>query len=521
MPSVKPNAAQIKIAVLLVCLFGLSVAVRHPLFGHELTGSWEWLSAHTLITMQLWERVPASVHHFNLLYTFPAPSDKFIDDLWKSGVVDRAGNFYYVSMPHLAFLTPYAFLHLLGVRATIKSLQVFALTLHFGVAVLTYLLARSLTYPRRHSRIAAVSAFCVILFAPTALFFYQNAVVGTVLVIPYTIVTLWCVTRLLRDADRHSKILKLLLFFVLFLGCLTDWQAYFTALSVLLFAAYEIRLRKENRRMLLGIAGLCCAAVACAIASILIMDSRIAGLAPFAAAIVGRFKVRIGAGDTGLGLNTLGYYRNMARFYSAYLPFILLSGLLAWFAFRRSRLQARAAMLPAGAALVIATLAVLMDHLILANHTSQQNFTTLNGLVPIAIFAAAAASAFFETSQDVRRDQYLIFSGLAVCIAVSIAGYYYAYSNRPHPFRAAASAMTERAHPSDVFFAVGYGFNMPDDGMIPQMLFYARHNIRVVKNKGEASEYLASHQFAHGILAYVTKDFQVIKVDDVAPSGSN
>ena len=512
------RAIRAKTAALLLVLFLISVVVRRPLFNHELTASWEWLAAHTLLTMQLWERTPVDVHHFNLLYTFPPPPNKFIDDLWRSGVADQAGNYYYVSMPHLAFFTPYAFLRLAHARATIESLQIFALCLHFCVAFLLYLLARSLTFRSRLSRTASVAAFCVFVFAPTPLFFYQNAVVGTVLVIPYTIVTLWCVTRLLREATQGRRAVWVLLFLTLLLGCLTDWQAYFTALAAMLYALWESRRPSQQRAALLGIAAECCAAVTCAIALLLLMDSRIAGLGPFASAILGRFKVRIGAGDTGLGLNTLGYYRNMARFYSAYLPFLLLSAGVGWTAWRRSRERAVAAMRPARAAFAISTLALLMDHLILANHTSQQNFTTLNSLVPIGIFAAFCAAAFFETSTRVGADRAWFATGLAACVAISIVGYYYAYRDRPHPFRAAAAEMTAHAAPNDVFFATGAGFEMPDAYMIPQMLFYARHNIKVVKSRDEAARFLTARHFGHGVLAYVTEDYAVTKIEQVTPT---
>src|SRR4051812_17691331 len=102
------NVSRATAVISIVLLFAFSVLIRQSLFDRELTADHEWLSAHTLITLQLWNAVPVSIHHFNLLYTFLSPADRFIDDLWTAGVPDGSGRFYYISMPELAFLTPYS-----------------------------------------------------------------------------------------------------------------------------------------------------------------------------------------------------------------------------------------------------------------------------------------------------------------------------------------------------------------------------------------------------------------------------
>ena len=506
-----PGLSRARAVAIAALLFAVSVLVRHPLFNHEFTGSWEWLSAHTLLTDQLWTETPASIHHFNLLYTFPAPTDKFIDDLWQSGVADQYGNYYYVSMPHGAFLTPYLWFRLTGQQPTIPGMQVFALLVHLLVCTLIYLLVRQLTRGYAASRVAALAAFSVLLFAPTALFFYQNAVVGTVLVIPYSIGVLMSITALTR---KPRPVAWVALFLCLLLGCLTDWQAYFTALATTVATLAVTLRRRMNRRTGFGIAGLCCIAVALAAAIIIAQDSRINGLHPFLSVILGRFKVRAGASAAaGLGLTTFGYYRNLARFYLAYAPFFLLSiALIVIIRRRRSMDEIRQQVLArTGLVLIISTLAVIVDHIVLANHTSQQSFTTLNSLVPLAILTGTAVLALLETSANFRRDLLGVSGALALCVGVSVAGYYAVYLHRPHPFSTVARAMQRSAKSDDVLFSTGDGFKMPSDFAIPQLLYYLGHNVQVVADEEEAVNYLACHPFQRGILIYLSADYSVVR----------
>lgn len=508
-----------RIFIFLTVLFAASVAIRHPLFNKEFTGSWEWLSAHTLLTAQLWNAEPASIHHFNLLYTFPSQTDKFIDDLWKSGVPDRYGNYYYVSMPHLAFLTPYLFFKLTTLTPTIETMQVFALLVHFLACWLLYLLIRKQTEELDSSRVAASAAFLVLLFAPTALFFYQNAVVGTVLVIPYTIGVLYCVTRLTQGQQRPW--VWLVLFFCLMGGCLTDWQAYFTAFTTTVVILVLSRWGRVPRPVARRIAALCVCSVFLAVAVILLQDARINGAQPFFHTILGRFRVRAGASSAGLGLTTAGYYRNMARFYFAYLPYILLAIALGVIARRRAKQHAWDVFQRFNVAFRISLFALVLDHLILANHTSQQSFTTLNSLPPIGILLGAAVAAFLETTPNLKRDLAALTAALGLCIAISAGEYYAAYLHRPHPFVTATAVVLNRARPGDVLFATGDGFKMPSDFIIPQFLFYLRHNMLVVQNKAEAGQFLACHHFPRGVLAHITDQYAVSGVEQVDPVGAS
>jgi hypothetical protein len=173
-----------------------------------------------------------------------------------------------------------------------------------------------------------------------------------------------------------------------------------------------------------------------------------------------------------------------------------------------------------GLALVISTLAVVIDHVVLANHTSQQSFTTLNSLVPIATLTGTAVLALLETSANVRRDTIRVSAALVLCALASIAEYYVAYLHRPHPYTAAASAIQAVMQPSDVLLSTGDGFQMPSDFPIPQLLFYLRHNVKVVSSEAEAQQYVSCHPGNRGVLTYLTPDYRVTRIAIIRKTGT-
>jgi hypothetical protein len=500
---------RIRVAVVLSLLFILSVAIRHPLFNQEFTNSHEWLSAHTLTTVELWNQVSPQIHHFNLLYTFPARSNKFVDDLWSAGVPDRFGNYYYVSMPHLGFLTPYLFFKLFHLPPNIADLEYCGLTLHLIVCVLLFLLLWRLTRGFPGALLASSTAFCVFLFAPTALYYYQNALVGSVMVIPYTVMLLIAVTVLFEDGASRAaeRIAWLLLLLGLVGGCLADWQGYFTAFATAV-VAFTIALRApQRRRTAVAVLLLACVGVAIAILVTVLQDARIAGFDQFEHTILGRLHERTG----GKNINplTFDYYRRLARFYAAYLPFLIAAGAFFAIAVRRGYRGIPDLFRKAGIPLAISLLAVLADHLILANHTAIHIFTTLNTLVPIAIVCGLGAIALCESGADLRRNSLAVTAVVLLCAAISTGEYYLAYRNRPHPFRTSAATILAAAAPDDVIFAAGNGYRMDKDMVVPQMIYYLQRNVEVVAGEPEAAQFLAAHGLQRGVLARLNEDYTV------------
>ena len=117
------------IAILLL-LFAFSVFARAPKLNGYLGWHHQWLSAHTLLTLTIWDENGIANHNFNPVYTFGNPRDKHIQSL-TSGIPDEKGDYYYVSYPPFSFLLAYFCLSV--VQAPISPYSIYALNLllHF------------------------------------------------------------------------------------------------------------------------------------------------------------------------------------------------------------------------------------------------------------------------------------------------------------------------------------------------------------------------------------------------------
>jgi hypothetical protein len=504
-----------RVALLLVMLFTISIAIRLPLFNKEMTTNWEALSAHVLITSKAWFQTPSSIHHFNLLFTFARPQDKFIKDIGDSGVEDRFGNYYYTSMPHLAYILPHLFFVAIRRYPSIAGLQVFGLLLHFVSCVLLYNLVRRLTTSFRSSQVASLAAVCFLLFAPQSLFYFQNGVVGNTVIVPFTLALLLSTTALLSKVQQGGASLGVfaLVALWLMLGLWTDWHEYFYAMSIAIVFLFLAKKGLVPRSVGLKVAALCCGCVILAVSVFVWQNSRIAGFDPFFHAIFGRLNERLGKSPSGMGLNSFGYYQNVARFYSAYVPFFMVIGALIASVIRKgSGPILRNVFVKQGVPFWISVLAVALDHLVLANHTAAHCFKTIDDLVPLSILLGFSVAAFLETTVDNFKTALAVCTLLLGCVAASAGIYYSVYLNRPHPFRAAASSILASAQANDVLFCTSGG------AAAKPLLNYLGRNVKIVSDAQEAAAYLSCHRFQHGILITLADDWKVKQIGPILPS---
>ncbi|MBK9190197.1 MAG: hypothetical protein IPM77_01175 [Crocinitomicaceae bacterium] len=90
----------------IVVLFFISVSIRQENFSVPLSRHHEWITAHTLITCEIWEKNGGpSAYHFSPVYTYPGEGN--IRRKMLGGVVDDKGEVYYVSYPPFSFLFAY------------------------------------------------------------------------------------------------------------------------------------------------------------------------------------------------------------------------------------------------------------------------------------------------------------------------------------------------------------------------------------------------------------------------------
>ena len=140
MNDIKKNRYKLIIqGITLIVIFLFSVQLRSFNLNKPIGRHHEWITAHTLMTLQIWERGGGPEHfHFSPVYTYEEQGNKKIGIL--GGVEDGKGNFYYVSYPSFGFLVPYYSIKIFGAGFSVLSIQVFGLVLHFIIATVLFIL---------------------------------------------------------------------------------------------------------------------------------------------------------------------------------------------------------------------------------------------------------------------------------------------------------------------------------------------------------------------------------------------
>lgn len=209
--------------LLILVLFVLSVFVRKENHSVPLTRHHEWITAHTLITCEIWrDNGGPSAYHFSPVYTYPGEGNHKRRML--GGVVDEKGDVYYVSYPPFSFLFAYYATQLMGGPDT-DSIRTLNLSIHFLCAVFLYLIAVALSSAenKSHFSIAGVVAAFLYLFSTGNLWIHGNLYFADMLVQLFVIAGLYAAIRLYRGQYKNEWLLLSALAALFFLATYTEW----------------------------------------------------------------------------------------------------------------------------------------------------------------------------------------------------------------------------------------------------------------------------------------------------------
>ncbi|MEY2829327.1 MAG: hypothetical protein RIQ33_1185, partial [Bacteroidota bacterium] len=210
----------------------------------------EWLTAHTLLTLQIWDS--KSLNYFNAqpVINFQNYGDKGITQLGSlKGVCDANGNGYYVSYPQFAFQMPYLILRLVNAKINVTNLQILNLILHFVSALFLFLLMLNMVEGIFLIRfLAATATYIVYVFSAGNLWFLQNVWFADTLVQFFLISSL--LFYFLFEKTKKIKF-QYLFFLSQFFMCITEWIGVLFVSVFLCFQLYEILFHKKSARMFL------------------------------------------------------------------------------------------------------------------------------------------------------------------------------------------------------------------------------------------------------------------------------
>jgi hypothetical protein len=231
----------------IVLLFAGSLFVRNDHLSIPLAHPREWITAHTLITCEIWSRNggPAA-YHFSPVYTYPGEGNHRRTML--GGVVDAKGDVYYVSYPPFAFIFAYYALEIMGGPEP-GAIRHLILGIHLLCALLIYFIAVSLAAEgcRRNLSVAGLAGAFLYLFSCGNLWFHGNLYFADMLVQPLLLSILLTIVRFVRGLYRNENRAIIALGILFFLATYTEWMGLFmAAVTGLSFFVYWLFRRNKK-----------------------------------------------------------------------------------------------------------------------------------------------------------------------------------------------------------------------------------------------------------------------------------
>lgn len=240
---------------IIFALFLITVQVRKEKLSLPLSTELEWVTAHTLITLQVWEE-GGGPHHFGFrpVYTYSGKGNEAVGNL--GGVMGKDRKLYYTSYPPFAFIFAYYGTKLLG-GTTLSNLRTLGMLTHLFCAILIYLIIIKLRENQKDQiSIAGLLGAFLYLFSAGTLWMHSIMYFADTSVQLFLITATYLFVSLLTNDIRNERTFLAGLGITIFLGTYTEWLALFFAFfaGLLLFILYFINKKRINLKGFLVIA---------------------------------------------------------------------------------------------------------------------------------------------------------------------------------------------------------------------------------------------------------------------------
>ncbi len=209
-------------------VFVISILVRFPYLNRPLSGNYEWLIAHCLVTYDVWKQDGVFHHHFLPVYTYQGSTNHHIP-IGDLGSVEKNGRLYYISYPAFGFIFPY--IATFGWAYEPLVLKIFNIFLHLISAIFLWKILISFL-----SSLATFLSVTYYLLQPNLLWFHGNVYFLDVLSMDILIIQLYLTLQYIQNPNQKNSILWLLINFLL---CQTEWIGYLILFTAGLYTIYK------------------------------------------------------------------------------------------------------------------------------------------------------------------------------------------------------------------------------------------------------------------------------------------
>lgn len=498
---VKKNKLHCLAIITVTILFVLSIFVRSDQLKRELSAEKEWITAHSLITFEIWnENGGPSAYNFAPIYTYPGPGNKDIAAL--GGVSDEALNLYYVSYPPGTFVIGYYFTKMLG-GPSLDSIRIFGLLIHYICALLIYLIVRKLS-SFKHDRIqwAGLIAVVFYLFSAGHLWIHGFLFFSDILVQPLVLGLFLLLIQPIRTKALSKKRLIAIVALV-FLGCWTEWLMLFFAFVTGLYFLW-IYFRKKEKIFLIAFLAVGFTA-AFALFITVVHYSTIGGFDQFIEVSMNKYQERSGATGQTIGSsdfnisNPKSYELLMGHFKNHYwmlincVTIILIGFVLA--ALLQLKWKILSFKSTHWTVLVLLSVALLMHLVVFFNFNALHDFAKLKLGTWLILLIAGLLVMIESSSNKWLRWVFLGATSVLIIIRLPIEiDRFHTQSEESwfaHFYKDAAIEMREHSGPDDLVF-----LNIPY--LQPEFIYRSKHNSYKVPDVSQALNILKSQSVKTG-----------------------
>ncbi|TVR77953.1 MAG: hypothetical protein EA412_09640 [Chitinophagaceae bacterium] len=485
--------------------------IRSPQSNRPLSYHHEFCTAVALRVMDIWWENGITEYNFAPVMTYGAEANKFINNhaTGSMQMVDEEGNYYYISHPPLAYYMPYILFNIFQSPPNVFGLQFFQWIIHLLCGILIFymakLLIRKVKLPE-YAEMFGIVCFLIYMLNPATLWFQGNVYMSDTLVQLFFISSLFLWWNMLTDKPFISQKLAFPLFLVSgFLGGLTSWLSYLLVAGLLLHAVFftEKKQKMVISSVLFGVAHLL------SIGITFYLYSRINGSEAVIAEWFQRFGQRGVSGNS--FLNIFSHLKvavvNYGVNFFAIIVFIIASAFLAYPTIKNFKHKKVFIKL-----LLSTLLPVLLIHLILPNYVGH-DFTTIY-LAPFLAFLAGALWLILYIK--FKNNPQAFYLGSVIALLFSVMNFY--VINLPgelsikgkeyKTYQQNGNFIARFKEQDAVFFIEQSPAN-------PQLVYYAKRNVRYVESPADAQKFLEERNYDRGLLFLYDKNGLIYRFEEI------
>lgn len=478
-----------------ILLFLISIFIRVPNLNRPLSKHHEFNTAFFLIPMEIWEDEGIINHGFIPSYSYTNLNDKNINNPIGIQEANFEGTYYYLSFPSFSYLLPYFTFKILNVKASVLSLQVFSLILHF---ILCWILFFLLTlFFKQESAFYGVLLY---LFSPAPLWFHGNGYTHHVLAIVLFVATIFCLVKYLKNFKNKFLVGFGLLFFFLIL---TEWISILLGFTMFFLMLFSKKINIQTRKRTIVVL---CLSVFLAFLILFIQYENHIGIEHYIDYQINRFKQRstiVNKSNTVFD-SVFAWVKWNAISFGGYLLIILILTFTKFKKIKSSILLDKEKRL-----FIIVLIPIILHHLVFMEFVYVHDYSVLIDGVFWTVFLTFLLSKIELKKQTLNTVTLLaIIISSAVYFAINKPGEIGQNGDPYNIYKNIGENINQSIQPDETVFLTGFSATVNRNN--PQIIYYAKRNFKAIKNERGAKDFLINNHRKKGRI-YFLENGEVIK----------